>query len=117
MRHLAPWLLLIAVVLLYPVAVLAGGAPRFPSRHDCIRPATTDENLEAVFGRFGTVAAAESVRARAARVGFQNLKLEPDGCGLFKVTLHGIPSLRVGRDFVHEAERAGFRPMLEQSPR
>jgi hypothetical protein len=117
MRRLAPWLALIAVALLYPLAVLAGGAPRFPSRHDCVRPATTDENVEAVFGRFGTIAAAESVQMRATRAGFQSLQIESDGCGLFKVTLHGIPSLQVGRDFVREAEREGFRPTLEQSPR
>jgi hypothetical protein len=116
MRRVAPWIVLIVVVLLYPLAVLAGGAPHFPSRHDCVRPATTDEKLEAVFGRFGTVAAADSVRARAARAGFQNLKVEPDGCGLFKVTLHGIPRLQVGRDFVREAESVGFRPTLERSP-
>jgi hypothetical protein len=116
MRRVAPWIVLIAVVLLYPLAVLAGGVPRFPSRHDCVRPATTDENLEAVFGRFGTIAAADSVRTRAARAGFQSLKVEPDGCGLFKVTLHGIPSLQVGRDFVREAESVGFSPTLERSP-
>jgi hypothetical protein len=116
MRRLAPWIVLAAMVLLYPLAVLAVGVPRFPSRHDCVRPATTDENLEAVFGRFGTIAAAESVQARAARVGFQHLQVESDGCGLFKVTLHGIPSLQVGRDFVREAERVGFRPILERSP-
>jgi hypothetical protein len=103
-------------MLLYPLAVVAGSAPRFPSRHECVRPATTDENLEAVFGRFGTTTAAESVRMKAARAGFKNLQVESDGCGLFKVTLHGIPSLEVGRDFLREAERAGFHPTLEQAP-
>jgi hypothetical protein len=116
MKRVAPWIVLIAVLLLYPLAVLAGGAPRFPSRHDCARPATTDENVEAVFGRFGTIAAAESVQMRAARAGFKNLQVESDGCGLFKVALHGIPSLQVGRDFVREAKRVGFPPTLERSP-
>jgi hypothetical protein len=116
MRRLAPWIVLIAVMLLYPLAVVAGGAPRFPSRHECVRPATTDENLEAVFGRFRTTTAAESVRMKAERAGFKNLQVESDGCGLFKVTLRGIPSLQVGRDFLREAERAGFQPTLEQAP-
>jgi hypothetical protein len=53
---------------------------------------------------------------KAARAGFKNLQVESDGCGLFKVTLHGIPSLEVGRDFLREAERAGFQPTLEQAP-
>jgi hypothetical protein len=116
MRRLAAWIVLLAVASLYPLAVVAGGAPRFPSRNECVRPATTDENLEAVFGRFDTVSAAEAVQMRAARAGFKNLEVESDGCGLFKVTLHGIPSLQVGRDFVREAGRVGFRPTLEQSP-
>jgi hypothetical protein len=110
-----PWLLIGAVTLLYPLGVLAGGAPRFPSRHDCVHPAKSDVNVEAVFGRFSTTAAADAVRRRAAHSGFKNLQLEADGCGLFKVTLRGIPSLAVGRDFLAEAEKVGFHPTLEQA--
>jgi hypothetical protein len=109
------WLLIGTVALVYPLVVLAGGAPRFPSRHDCVHPAKSDDNIEAVFGHFSTTAAAEAVRQRAAHSGFKNLQLEADGCGLFKVTLRGIPSLAVGRDFLAEADKVGFHPALEQA--
>jgi hypothetical protein len=114
-RRTLPWLLVAVVALLYPLGVVAGGAPRFPSRHDCVHPARSDENVEAVFGRYSTTAAAEAVRERALHSGFKGVQLEADGCGLFKVTLHGIPSLAVGRDFVAEAEKVGFHPSLEQA--
>ena len=113
-RRLLPWIVLVVFALGYPLVVLAGGGPRFPSRADCIHPATSDGNIEAVFGRFGTSAAAESVQRRAAHSGFKNVEIESDGCGLLKVTLHGIPSLEVGRDFIAEARRVGFHPTLEQ---
>jgi hypothetical protein len=115
-RPLLPWLALIAVALSYPLAVVAGGTPHFPTRHECVHPATSDGNIEAVFGRFTTVTAAESLQRRAKRAGFQGVQVEGDGCGLLKVTLHGIPTLAVGRDFVHEAEGVGFHPQLEQTP-
>jgi hypothetical protein len=113
-RRLLVWVVLAVSTFGYPLVVLAGGAPRFPSRADCVHPATSGGHLEAVFGRFATRAAAESVQRRAARAGFKNIQIEPDGCGLLKVTLHGIPSLEVGRDFVAEARRVGFHPVLEQ---
>ena len=113
-RRLLVWAVLVASTLGYPLVVLGGGSPRFPSRADCVHPATSEGNLEAVFGRFATSAAAESVQRRATRSGFKNVQIESDGCGLLKVTLHGIPSLEVGRDFIAEAQRVGFHPMLEQ---
>jgi hypothetical protein len=113
-RRVLPWFLLLAVALIYPLAILAGGAPRFPTRQECVHPATTDGNIEAVFARFTTIAPAESLQRRALHAGFKGVQVEPDGCGRFKVTLHGIPTLAVGRDFVHEAEGVGFHPMLEQ---
>ena len=115
-RPVLPWLGLIAVALIYPLAVLAGGTPHFPTRQECVHPATNDGNIEAVFARFTTVTAAESLKRRATQAGFQNVQVEGDGCGLFKVTLHGIPTLAIGRDFVHEAERVGLHPQLEQPP-
>jgi hypothetical protein len=115
-RRFAPLLIAVAIALIYPLAVLAQGAPHFPSRHECVRPASGDEGVEAVFGRFPTLTAAQALQARAARSGFKGVRVEPDGCGFLKVTLHGIPNLEVGADFVREAESAGFRPRLEQEP-
>jgi hypothetical protein len=47
-------------------------------------------------------------------VGFKGTRIESDGCGLLKVTLHGIPTLQVGRAFIAEARTVGFNPRLEQ---
>jgi hypothetical protein len=113
-RRLLVWTVLVVSALGYPLVVLGGGAPRFPSRADCVHPAKSEGNLEAVFGRFASSAAAESLQRRATRSGFKNVQIESDGCGLLKVTLHGIPSLEVGRNFIAEAQKVGFHPMLEQ---
>jgi hypothetical protein len=113
-KRLLPWIVLVTAALAYPLVVVAGGRPHFPTRHECVHPARTDGNIEAVFAHLPTTAAAESLQQRATRAGFQNMEVQPDGCGLFKVTLHGIPTLAVGRDFVREAQSRGFHPILEQ---
>lgn len=105
---------MLVAALAYPIAVVAGGGPRFPTRAECVRPAKTDDNLEAVFGRFASRTRAEQVLRRVLQVGFEGTEIESDGCGRLKVTLHGIPTLQVGRDFVAEAQRVGFHPRLEQ---
>jgi hypothetical protein len=113
-----PWLAVIAAPLIYGlVVVAANGTPHFPTRHDCIHPATRDGSIDAVFMRFTTITAAQSLQRRVEHAGFQNVQVEGDGCGLFKVVLHGIPTLAVARDFVQEAEGAAFHPTLEQTPR
>jgi hypothetical protein len=115
MRHrLVPWIALLAMAIAYPLVVLGGGWPRFPTRAECIHPAVHDGDIEAVFGRLTTTAAAKSLRRRAAQSGFKNLEIESDGCGFRKVTLHDVPTLEIGRDFVAEAEKVGFSPRLEQ---
>ena len=113
--RILPWAILLIAAVAYPLGALAHGRPSFPNRADCIRPAKHDGNLEAVFGRFATSARAEAVLRRALKVGFKGTQIESDGCGLLKVTLHGIPTLQVGRDFIAEARTAGFNPRLEQS--
>jgi hypothetical protein len=113
-RRLVPWLLLVGVALVYPLVVLGGNGVHFPSPMECVHPATSDSEIEAVFGRFRTQAAAGDLQQRALHSGFKGVQVEPDGCGFLKVTLHGIPSLEVGRDFVAEAEAEGFHPRLEQ---
>jgi hypothetical protein len=112
--RIVPWVVLLAAALAYPLAVAGGGGPRFPSRAECVHPAKRDGDIEAVFGRFSTSASAESMLRRVLKSGFRGTRIEPDGCGRLEVTLHGIPTLKVGRDFVAEAERVGFHPQLEQ---
>jgi hypothetical protein len=115
-RRFLPWAILAAAALVYPLAVLATGVPRFPSRAECVHPATTDGSIDAVFGRFSTRAAAESELRRVLALGFKGSEVEGDGCGLLKVVVHGIPTLAAGRAFVQEAEHAGAHVSLEQPP-
>ena len=74
--------IVVVVLLGYPLGTLAGGAPRFPSRGECARPATTDDpSLEVVYGRFDDRLAAETLLAEITGVGFIGAELELDGCG------------------------------------
>jgi hypothetical protein len=115
-RRLAPWAILAAVALGYPLAVLAGaGAPSFPTRDDCVLPATGDGDLEAVFGRFDSQWRAGQLRDRALAVGFQGTETKRDACGRVKVYLPGITTLEVGRAFAEQARGAGFEVTLEQA--
>jgi hypothetical protein len=109
------WLIVLVAAFTYPSAVVVGGAPRFPSRADCVHPAKTDGDLEAVFGRFRSETRAVPILRRALRVGFKGTEIESDGCGFLKVTLHEIPTLEVGHAFVAQARRVGFNPKLEQA--
>ena len=92
--------LLVAAAVAYPVAVIASGRPHFPTRAECIRPAKADGNLEVVFGRFSSPVDAAALLERVLHVGFKGSLVEPDGCGLFKVDVQGIPTLEVGRQVV-----------------
>ena len=112
--HVASWAAVVVAAVAYPLAVIGGGGPRFPSHAECVHPAKTDGNLEAVFGRFDSTVRAEAVLRHALEVGFKGTRIESDGCGLLEVTLHGIPTLPVGQDFIAEARRVGFNPRLEQ---
>jgi len=109
------WTIVVVAALAYPLAVLAGGAPRFPSRAECVRPATTDQNIEAVFGRYSTQDAADSSLRRVLGLGFSGAQIEPDGCGLLKLAVDGVPSLVVGRDLAAEARRVGLHVALERA--
>jgi len=104
-----------AACLAYPIAVLAGGPPRFPSREDCVREAVDGAEIEAVFGRFATEQEAAELQGRALAVGFPGTEVIRDACGLAKVSLPGIPTLEVGREFVEQARSAGFEVTLERA--
>jgi hypothetical protein len=115
MRRLAPWLVVAGLALAYPIAILAGGSPEFPSREDCVRRATSDGEIDAVFGYFETEPEAVSVRDRALEVGFAGTELEWNGCGLVRVAVGGIPTLEVGREFAEQAREAALPVSLEQA--
>ena len=115
MSRLAPWLVIAGLVLVYPVVILASGNPTFPTRDECVLPATVDGDIDAVFGYYDDEPAAAAVRDRALRVGFVGTDLEWNGCGRVRVAVGGIPTLDVGREFVEQARGVGFEVTLEQA--
>ena len=106
MRRFIPWAIVLTVALAYPLAVVAGGTPSFPSRDECVHPAIEDGDIDAVFGYFDSERDARVVRDRA---------LDWNGCGRVRVAVGGIPTLDVGRDFSEEARSVGFEVTLEQA--
>lgn len=117
MRGVALWIVVLGAALGYPLVVLAGGTPAFPSREDCVGSAPTREEgpVVAVFGYYETKHEAEAVRDRALEVGFLGVEVERDGCGRMRVFLDGIPSLTVGREFSEQARTVDFDVTLEQA--
>lgn len=116
MRRAAPWVAVLVLLLVYPAYVLASeGGPSFPTRDECATPATTDGDIDAVFGYFDTEREAVVVRDRALEVGFVGTGISWNGCGRVRVAVGGIPTLAVGRDFVEQARGVGFDVTLEQA--
>jgi hypothetical protein len=106
----------IAVVplLAYPVAAVAGGAPRFPTRDECSRPATTDApDLEVVYGRFDDPRAADDLLAKLNATGFIGAETEFDTCARWKVSYDAIDSLEQGEALAAEVRKAGFDAQVE----
>ena len=115
MRRLVPWAIVLALALAYPLAEVAGGTPRFPSRDECVRPAVEDGDIDAVFGYFDSERDARAVRDRALAAGFMGTEIQWNGCGRLRVAVGGIPTLKVGRDLAEEAGSVGFEVTLEQA--
>ncbi len=98
----------------FPVLMLAQGAPPFPSRSECVHPATDDDGeLELVYGRRDSPAAAQALLNRVLEAGFAGTEVKPDGCGRWKVTYDGIDTFVLGSRVVEEARRVGLDPHLE----
>lgn len=113
MHRTVPWAVVLAAGIAYPTAVLAGGGVHLPSRGDCVHVARSDGDLEVVFGRFESMRDASTMLSRVLTAGFKGSQLEPDGCGLLKVAVHGIPTLKVGGQVIDEARSVGLKPSLE----
>ena len=113
-RAILPWAIVLIAALVYPLAVLAGGAPRFPSRAECVHVAQADGNLEVVFGYFDSEARAQALLDRVLSVGFKGSKIERNACGRVKVVVQGITTLAVGKSVIDEARPVGLHPTLEQ---
>jgi hypothetical protein len=109
------WVLVLLCALGYPLVVLAGGAPSFPSRDDCIVPATHDGPIELVFGHYDSVVRATAELKRVRAVGYANANVETDGgCARVKIVVDDYTTLASARDAAGEARSAGLQPTLEQ---
>jgi hypothetical protein len=99
----------------YPVVLLAQGAPAFPTRDECSRPAFSDADgqHELVFAHLDSPAEAEKLCDEVVGVGFVATEVSPDGCGRWKVANDGIDSLASGEATAAEARQAGFDPRVE----
>ena len=112
-RPIVPWLAVVVVGLAYPVVVLAGGGAGFPSRADCVNVAHADGDLKVVFGRSESASDASALLDRVLKSGFKGSQIEPDGCGLLEVSVHGVPTLKVGAEVVAEAKSVGLVASVE----
>jgi hypothetical protein len=68
--------------------------------------------LKAVFGTFGTAAAASRMLQRAARAGFRLIGIGRYGLHTFKVIVGDIP-LAKSQEFAHEVQSAGLSVVYE----
>jgi cell division septation protein DedD len=69
--------------------------------------------LEAVFGRFKTLAAANQFRTKVVAAGFTNANVIPDCPSGYKVSLRGMESFDIAVDLQDEARREHFTPTIE----
>jgi hypothetical protein len=109
-RPLAPVLLGLAVA-----CVVATGTAQGANGEASCRTTEVRIHDEAVFGHFATLAAAKRLRARAAKVGFQGIKVENEGCGDFEVEIDGADTQAQRTSFALEAQKAGFQVTFEQT--
>jgi len=107
--------LALAVLVVYPGALLAVGGAGFPDRDDCARAAVPGQPVDVVFGRFDDPTAAEALYARVIGAGFVGTENQGDGCGRFEVTLEDVPSLEVGEGVIAEARTVDLDPWLERA--
>lgn len=109
---------IVAIPLLaYP---LVAGAQRahYPSHDDCVRKALPGEagDLDLVFGRRDTPAAAVQLLERVRGVGYVDAEMRMDGCGRWEVLYDGIESYAQGASSAAEAHGAGLEAWLEIQP-
>lgn len=98
----------------YVVLSLSDGAPRFPTRGECIRPPVEGQAVGVVFGRTDDPISAAELRDRAVSVGFLGVESVPDGCGRWKVVLEGVPDVEIAREVQQEAASVDLDTSLER---
>jgi cell division septation protein DedD len=107
----------VAALLVLAAAAAAGAASadRAQQGQEQTCPATRSSapGWEAVFGRAASAPAAEAIRTRAGRVGFQHLVTQAACENGFEVVLRGICPMRVARQLQAEARKTGFSVVLQ----
>ncbi len=103
-------------MLAYPVAVLADGRARFPTRDECVRPVVDDEPVQVVFARLASPDEAAALRDRVVSVGFVGAQTAPDGCGRWVVVLGNVPDQEIGYELIREAQGVNLHASLEDDP-
>ena len=112
-RRWIPVLIVLVPLLGYPIAMLGGGGPRFPTRAECVHPAVEGAPVDLVYGRLDDPVDAARLRDRVVAVGFTGTEAVADGCGRWKVVLENVPSLEVAREVQEEARSVELSPTLE----
>lgn len=111
------WLAAAIVVLAlagYPLATLAGGAPRFPSRDECVVEASeASPDVQVVYGRLDDPVRAEELLAELDRVGFVGASVELDACGRWKVAYEAVDSYDQAGALAQQVRDAGFQATVE----
>ena len=106
--------IILVPLLAYPAATLATGAPRFPSRHECVRPAVAGEPVDVVYGYFDSPLEAADLLERVLTVGLTGTETIFDACGRWKVVLEGVPSLEIARGVQEGAASVDLESTLER---
>ena len=121
MRRSTTRLVAVAIVAVplvaYPAIALRDGV-HFPSSGDCVhvaQPGATGD-LDLVFGRRDTPAAADALLAQVQKVGYVDAQVEGDGCLRWKVVYTGIESYEQGASSAAEARGAGLQAQIELAP-
>ena len=101
-------------LLAYPAATLATGAPRFPTRDECVHPAVEGEPVDVVYGRFDSPLEAAALLERVLTVGLTGTETIVDACGRWKVVLEDVPSIEIARGVQEGAASVDLEPTLER---
>lgn len=116
-RVLAAAAVVAVALLAYPLAVLAGGRPRFPGPDECAQAPVPGKKVDVVFGRFGHPGSGQRLLADLQRFGFVDAVLLPDGCGRWEVVVPDRADVPAAEEVAAEARRVDLDPRLERSPR
>lgn len=99
----------------YVLVSVSDGAPRFPTRDECVRVPVEGQAVDVVFGRFDDIPSADELQHQVVSVGFAGVEVEADGCGRWKVVLANVPSIETAREVQKEAESVDLAPKLERA--